>query len=77
VIRILLPENKNNRVRAEQDYEESISRQFGFTPRSRIDTEGIRTIIQLRETAGLMKPPLPKPGKYVDDRFYKKALATL
>jgi ABC-type nitrate/sulfonate/bicarbonate transport system substrate-binding protein len=77
VIRILLPENKNNRVRAEQDYEESISRQFGFTPRSRIDTEGIRTIIQLRETAGLMKPPLPKPEKYVDERFYKKALATL
>jgi len=77
VIKILLPENKNNRARAEEDYEESISPRFGFTPRSRIDLEGIRSIIQLRETAGLMKPPVPKPGKYIDERFYKKALATL
>jgi hypothetical protein len=46
-------------------------------PRSRIDIEGIRTVLHLRETAGLMKPPVPKPEKYVDERFYKKALATL
>jgi len=39
--------------------------------------EGIRMALQLRETAGLIKPPLPKPEKYVDERFYKKALATL
>ncbi len=58
-------------------YEESISPRFGFTPRSRIDMEGIRMVLQLRETAGLMKPPVPKPEKYVDERFYKKALATL
>jgi len=24
-----------------------------------------------------MKPPLPRPEKYVDDRFYKKAVAGL
>jgi ABC-type nitrate/sulfonate/bicarbonate transport system substrate-binding protein len=77
VIKILLPENKNNRARAEEQYEESTSARFGFTPRGRIDLEGIRTIIQLRETAGLMKPPVPKPEKYIDERFYKKALATL
>jgi hypothetical protein len=39
--------------------------------------EGIRTVIELREVAGLMKPPVPKPEKYVDERFYQKALATL
>jgi hypothetical protein len=39
--------------------------------------EGIRSVLQLRETAGLMKRPLPKPEKYVDERFYKKALASL
>jgi hypothetical protein len=50
---------------------------MGLTPRSRIDTEGIRTVLELRESAGLMKPPVPKPEKYIDDRFYKKALATL
>lgn len=77
VIRLLLPENKNSKARAEEMYEESVSPRFGFTPRSRIDMEGIRTVLQLRETAGLMKPPLPKPEKYVDERFYKKALATL
>ena len=36
--------------------------------------EGIRTVIELREIAGLMKAPVPKPEKYVDERFYKKAL---
>ena len=77
VVRVLLAENKNNQARAEERYTESISSRFGFTPRSRIDLEGIRTIIQLRETAGLMKPPVPKPEKYIDERFYKKALATL
>ena len=77
VIRTLLPENKNNQERAEEMYEENTSPRFGFTPRSRIDIEGIRTIIELRETAGLMKPPVPKPEKYIDERFYNKALATL
>jgi len=77
VIKLLLPENKNSKARAEEAYEESVSPRFGFTPRSRIDTEGIRTVLQLRETAGLMKPPVPKPEKYIDERFYKKALATL
>jgi hypothetical protein len=50
---------------------------MGLTPRSRLDLEGIRTIIELRQVAGLMKPPVPKPEKYVDERFYQKALATL
>jgi len=77
VIAILLPENRNNKARAEAMYEESTSARFGFTPRSQIDMEGIRSVIQLREIAGLMKPPAPKPEKYVDERFYKKALATL
>ena len=77
VIRTLLPENKNNQERAEEMYEENTSPRFGFTSRSRIDIEGIRTIIELRETAGLMKPPVPKPEKYIDERFYNKALATL
>ncbi len=76
-VKLLLPENKGSKARAEQMYEESISPRFGFTPRSRIDMEGIRMVLQLRESAGLMKPPVPKPEKYVDERFYKKALATL
>jgi ABC-type nitrate/sulfonate/bicarbonate transport system substrate-binding protein len=76
-IAILIPENRNSKARAAAMYEESMSPRFGFTPRSQIDMEGIRSVLQLRETAGLMKPPVPKAEKYVDDRFYKKALASL
>ena len=77
VIAILLPENRNNKARAEAMYVEGLSPRFGFTHRGQIDIDGIRSVIQLRETAGLMKPPVPKPEKYVDERFYKKAVASL
>jgi ABC-type nitrate/sulfonate/bicarbonate transport system substrate-binding protein len=77
VVAILIPENRNNKARAEAMYEESISPRFGFTPRSQIDIAGIQSVLDLREAAGLMKAPLPKPEKYVEERFYKKALATL
>ena len=77
VVQLLLGETKNNKARAESLYNLTLSPTMGLTPRSRIDMEGIRTIIELREVAGLMKAPVPKPEKYVDERFYKKALATL
>jgi ABC-type nitrate/sulfonate/bicarbonate transport system substrate-binding protein len=77
VIQILLPESKNNRARAEAMYEQTLSPAMGVTPRSRIDYEGIRTVIQLRESAGLMKPGETKAEKYVEERFYNKALATV
>jgi ABC-type nitrate/sulfonate/bicarbonate transport system substrate-binding protein len=76
-VQLLLGETKNNKVRAESLYNITLSPTMGLTPRSSIDMEGIRTIIELREVAGLMKAPVPKPEKYVDERFYKKALATL
>ena len=76
-IQLLLNETKNNRGRAEVMYAQTLSPSMGLTPRSRIDMQGIRTVIELRETAGLMKAPVPNPEKYVDERFYKKALATL
>src|SRR5919112_1063785 len=75
VITMLMPENRNNKARAEAMYEESISPRFGFSTRSQIDVDGIQSVLQLREIAGLMKPPLPKAEKYVDERFYKEALA--
>ncbi|MGE5220007.1 MAG: ABC transporter substrate-binding protein [Chloroflexota bacterium] len=76
-VQVLLSETKNNQARAESLYRQSLSPTMGLTPRSRIDMEGIRTVIELREVAGLMKPPIPKPEKYIDERFYQKALATL
>jgi ABC-type nitrate/sulfonate/bicarbonate transport system substrate-binding protein len=77
VVAILIPENRNNKARAEAMYTESISPRFGFTPRSQIDIAGIQSVLELREAAGLMKAPLPKPEKYVEERFYKTALASL
>jgi len=46
-------------------------------PRARVDMEGIRSVLDLREAAGLMKPPVPQPEKYADERYYRRALATL
>jgi ABC-type nitrate/sulfonate/bicarbonate transport system substrate-binding protein len=77
VIEFLLGETKNNKARAEAIYAQTLSPTMGLTPRSRIDMEGIRTVLELRQIAGLMKPPVPKPEKYVDERFYEKALAAL
>lgn len=76
-VQLLLSETKNNNARAEAMYQQTISPTMGLTPRSRIDVEGIRTVLELREIAGLMKPPLPKPAKYFDEGFYQQALATL
>ena len=76
-IETLLAESKGNRARAEAMYATTLSPTMGLTPRSRIDYDGIRTILELREIAGLMKAPVPKPEKYVDERFYNRALATL
>jgi ABC-type nitrate/sulfonate/bicarbonate transport system substrate-binding protein len=72
---LLLPENRNSRRRAEEMYAETVSPDFGLTPRLAIDGEGIRMVLRLREAAGLMKPPLPPAEKYVDERFHRKALA--
>jgi ABC-type nitrate/sulfonate/bicarbonate transport system substrate-binding protein len=77
VVQVLLGETKNNKARAEAMYEQTLSPTMGITPRSSIDHEGIRQVLQLRETAGLMKPGEFKAEKYVDERFYNQALATI
>ena len=77
VIRVLSGTDKINATQAGALYEEANSARFGLTHHSRIDIEGIRVAIELRESAGLMTSPVPKPGKYVDERFYNEALATL
>lgn len=76
-IQALMVETKNNKGRAEGMYRQALDPGMGLTPRSRIDMAGIRTVIELRETAGLMKPGQVKAEKYIDTRFYDKALETL
>jgi ABC-type nitrate/sulfonate/bicarbonate transport system substrate-binding protein len=76
-IRLLLVESKNNQRRAEAVYAQTVSPTMGVTPRSRIDYDGIRQVLQLRESAGLMKAGEFTAEKYIDERFYNKALATI
>ena len=76
-INLFLAETKNNQKRAEAIYRQALSPTMGLTPRSRIDLDGIRTIIEMREAAGLMTPPVPQPEKYIDERFYQRAIESL
>jgi ABC-type nitrate/sulfonate/bicarbonate transport system substrate-binding protein len=77
LIQLLLSETKDNHQRAEAMYGQAVHPSLGITPRSRIDYDGIRQVLELREAAGLMKPGAFQAQKYVDERFYNKALATL
>jgi ABC-type nitrate/sulfonate/bicarbonate transport system substrate-binding protein len=77
VLKLLLLVSENSVTRAEQMYEEAVDHRFGHVLRARIDMSGVKAIIELREAIGAMKQPLPSPEKYADDRYYKKALATL
>ncbi len=74
--KLLLPANENSKSGAERMYEDAVNPKLGYIPGSRIEKEGIKTVIELREAMGFMKPPLPSPLKYVDERFYQKAVAS-
>ncbi len=77
VMEVFLVATKDNKTRAEGMYRQIFSADMGLTPRSRIDYDGIRMVIQLRESAALIKAGETKAEKYVDERFYKKALASM
>ena len=75
-LKLLLPANENSAGNAERMYEDAVNPTLGYVPGSRIEKEGIQTVIKLRDAMGVMKSPLPAPGKYVEERFYQKAVAT-
>jgi len=72
-VKLLLPANDNSKSGAARMYEDAVDPKLGYIPGSRIEKEGIKTVIELREAMGFMKSPLPSPLKYVDERFYQKA----
>ena len=74
-LQLLLPANENSKLGAERMYADAVNAKLGYIPGSRIDKAGITTVIELREAMGFLKPPLPSPLKYVDERFYQKAVA--
>jgi ABC-type nitrate/sulfonate/bicarbonate transport system substrate-binding protein len=75
-LQLLLAASQNSSRRARQVYDEALDPRFGLIPENKIELEGIRAIIRLREAMGAMKPPLPAPEKYIDERFYLKAVAS-
>jgi ABC-type nitrate/sulfonate/bicarbonate transport system substrate-binding protein len=46
----------------------------GFTPKAKIDLEGVKTVLELRSRYGEPKKVLTDPGKYYDARYYDAAL---
>jgi ABC-type nitrate/sulfonate/bicarbonate transport system substrate-binding protein len=74
-LKLLMPANENSASSAERMYEDAVNPTLGYLPGSRIEKEGIRTVIKLRDAMGVMKSPLPAPEKYVDEHFYQKAVA--
>ncbi len=74
---LLLPANDNSKKAAARMYEDAVNPTLGYLPGSRIEKKGITTVIELREAMGFLKAPLPSPLKYVDERYYQKAAASL
>jgi ABC-type nitrate/sulfonate/bicarbonate transport system substrate-binding protein len=48
-----------------------------WNPNAEANIEGVRTVIQIMGERGLMKPPLPAPGKYLDHSYVEEVLKEL
>ncbi|MBI2368482.1 MAG: ABC transporter substrate-binding protein [Deltaproteobacteria bacterium] len=42
-----------------------------------LNVEGVRTLIKITAEQGILKEPLPEPGKYMDPSYLKQALAEI
>ena len=42
-----------------------------------LNIEGVRTLIRITAEQGILKEPLPQPGKYIDQSYLKQALAEI
>jgi ABC-type nitrate/sulfonate/bicarbonate transport system substrate-binding protein len=74
---LLLPANENSPSSAERMYEDAVNPTLGYIIGSRIERAGIQAVIELREAMGFLKAPLPSPDRYVDERYYQAAAASL
>jgi ABC-type nitrate/sulfonate/bicarbonate transport system substrate-binding protein len=76
-MKILRAAMKDSPDRAGEMYEESLDPQLGWLPHLKIDRKGIQTILDLRQLMGETESPLPSPDKYIDERYYQKAIASM
>ena len=56
---------------------EATDPKLGLIPRGKMDREGVRVILPIRQVMGEMRPPLPSPDKYVDEPYYRMAIASM
>jgi ABC-type nitrate/sulfonate/bicarbonate transport system substrate-binding protein len=59
---------------AKQSYDLLLAEHGGLTRDAALDTEGIRTVMTLRGKYATPSKPLSDPTRYVDTRYYDKAL---
>ena len=76
-LRVIQAVLHNKPGQAAEMYGEATDAQLGLIPRGKMDREGVRVILQIRQVMGEMRPPLPSPDKYVDEQYYRKAIASL
>jgi ABC-type nitrate/sulfonate/bicarbonate transport system substrate-binding protein len=76
-ITILRAAMKDSPNRAGELYEESLDPQLGWLPHLKIDRKGVQTILDLRQLMGEAEFPLFSPDKYIDERYYEKAIASM
>ena len=75
-IALIATANDVSAEEAEALYAKAVNPVFGFLPGARIEPAGIEQIIRIREVTGQMQSPLPSADKYIESRYYERAIAT-
>ena len=64
----------STRETAERAWEVMLFGKEGFQRRAKIDQDGVRAVVQIRSEFGTPKKQLGDSSRYVDERWYEKAL---
>jgi len=60
---------------AKKAWEVLVAGNEGFAKKGKIDLEGARTVLKLRSEYGEPRKELADPSKYIDETYYRKAVA--
>lgn len=76
-IAVIMAADGVSRERAESTYTKAVDPMFGFIPDAEIRPGGVEQIIKIRDVMGAMNAPLPSPDKYIESKYYDKAMETV
>lgn len=76
-VEIIMAADDVDADRARLRYEEAVDPVYGFVRDAELRPAGIEQILKIREVMGAMSAPLPSPGKYIEDRYYRSAMQSL